>query len=84
MNIITPGHRYELPNFESPENGGQIIQFIHKEPVDAGAGSTVLETINDGTTNEALLEVLIDRMGFYNQSSHAVKMQSSLLSWKNV
>ncbi len=64
MRTITPGHRYELANFENKEEPGQILQFIHKEPVEEG--STELKTISDGTTNEELLEVLIDRMNFLN------------------
>ena len=49
MKEITPGHRYELANFENPDQPGQIIQFIQKEPKEEG--STELVTISDGTTN---------------------------------
>lgn len=56
------GHQYELSNFENKDQQGQILQFIHKEP--KKAGSTELVTISDGTTNEEVLEVLIDRMNF--------------------
>lgn len=106
MKVLTPGHKYELDNFEpnrpsndvskglrkdayelclaieacgaSPqlthavtlasalgdkigilENGNQALQFIEKIPT--GEGSE-LKTINNGTTNEELLRVLIDRM----------------------
>lgn len=58
MKILRPGHRYELANFEGGPS--QIIQFIEKTPV--SAGSPELKTVNDGTTNEELLRVLIDRM----------------------
>ena len=57
-----PGHQYELSNFENKDQQGQILQFIHKEPKEEG--STELITISDGTTNEEVLEVLIDRMNF--------------------
>ena len=57
-----PGHQYELSNFENKDQQGQILQFIHKEPKEEG--STELITISDGTTNEEILEVLIDRMNF--------------------
>ena len=57
-----PGHQYELSNFEKKDQQGQILQFIHKEPKEEG--STELITISDGTTNEEILEVLIDRMNF--------------------
>ena len=61
MKTITPGHRYELANFENPEQPGQIVQFIEKQPI--VDGSPVLVTVNDGTTNEEVLRVLIDRLG---------------------
>ena len=56
------GHQYELSNFENKDQQGQILQFIHKEPKEED--STELVTISDGTTNEEVLEVLIDRMNF--------------------
>jgi hypothetical protein len=55
---IRPGHLYQLKNFED-ETHFQILQFIEKEP--KFAGSAELVTIADGTTNEAVLEMLIDR-----------------------
>jgi hypothetical protein len=58
MKILTPNHRYELENFEHPEQSGQIIQFIEKEPDTLGNAVT----INDGTTNEEVLKMLIDRL----------------------
>lgn len=58
---LVKGHRYIAPNFVHPDNG-QTIQFVHKEPV--APGSTELELIDDGTTNEEVLAVLIDRMQF--------------------
>lgn len=59
MKILIPGHRYALANFErtQPE---QELQFIQKEPVEPG--STTLKTISDGTTNEEVLAVIIDRL----------------------
>lgn len=62
MTVLTPGHTYELSNFENKDVAGQTLQFIHKEPIHEG--TTDLKTISDGTTNEELLEVLIDRMKF--------------------
>lgn len=59
MKVLRPGHRYELANFEKQQEPGQQIQFIEKEP--AAEGSTELVTVNDGTTNEEVLKVLIDR-----------------------
>lgn len=62
MKVQIEGHRYELSNFENKESQGQILQFIQKEP--RIEGFTELITINDGTTNEEVLEVLINRMQF--------------------
>lgn len=62
MKKLTTGHRYELANFENKEAEGQIIQFIQKEPIEVG--STELKTVSDGTTNEEILAVLIDRMNY--------------------
>lgn len=62
MKNIVEGHKYELANFENKEESGQILQFIHKEPLQVG--SAELKTISDGTTNEEVLEALIDRISF--------------------
>ncbi len=62
MKVLVEGHRYELSNFEDKEVAGQNLQFIHKEPKEEG--STELKTVSDGTTNEEVLEVLIDRMKY--------------------
>jgi hypothetical protein len=65
MKVIDAGHRYELDHFESyglPGLPVQTLQFIKKEPivnVDAE-----LQTVTDGTTNEEVLRVLIDRMRY--------------------
>jgi hypothetical protein len=61
MTNLTPGHLYVAANFEDPSKG-QLIQFIEKRP-NADDG-TKLDTINDGTTNEEVLAVLIDRLNF--------------------
>lgn len=62
MQIKVEGHQYEMSNFENKYQSGQILQFIHKEPNE----SNELITISDGTTNEEVLEVLINRMNFLN------------------
>lgn len=62
MKNLVAGHTYELSNFEKKDEKGQVLQFIHKELI----GSTELKTISDGTTNEEVLEALIDRMNFLN------------------
>jgi hypothetical protein len=73
MKIITEGHKYELESFEG--RNPQVIQFIEKvsaeeyqslNPFAVVNNGTQLYTINDGTTNEELLAVLIDRLTFLN------------------
>lgn len=61
MKTIVPGHRYTVPHFEITTNF-HTIQFIHKEPNPKEPTNLVL--IDDGTTNEEVLKVLIDRMQF--------------------
>lgn len=64
MKVIKPGHLYELESMEGTIN--QPIQFIEKEKIDKHPTDSRLDgefiTINDGTTNEEVLEVLIDRL----------------------
>lgn len=62
MRILIDGHRYVADNFENPGDG-QTIQFIEKVS-DFVAGGNALVTVNDGTTNEEVLAVLINRMQF--------------------
>lgn len=64
MKVLTPGHKYALANHADP-GACQIIQFIEKEPDPMNPGGLAL--VNDGTTNEELLRVLIDRLQFLNQ-----------------
>lgn len=84
MKTLTEGHKYHLDNFED-KSKGQIIQFIEKTE---GKNNTLV-TVNDGTTNEELLEVLIDRLSFLNtkfpcreNSIVLTKLQESLM-WLN-
>lgn len=66
MKTLTAGHRYELENFEDKTKPGQVIQFIEKVP--QSEGSAILRTVNDGTTNEEVIKMLIDRMqSLYNK-----------------
>lgn len=60
MKILRPNHRYELQNFDQQADPGQVIQFIEKEQVTSDSPNLV--TIHDGTTNEEVLRVLIDRL----------------------
>lgn len=80
MKAITNGYRYKVSNFDNTDEH-QVIQFIQKD--ESG------ETISDGTTNEELLEVLIDRITFLNNkfpcrenSIVVTKLEESLM-WLN-
>ena len=63
MKIIEEGHVYSLENFEG-DGSSQEISFIKKAPV--SPDSLDLETIINGTTNEEVLKVLINRIQFLN------------------
>lgn len=76
------GHKYELASFEG--GAPQTLQFIEKSPM--SEGSSEMKTINDGTTNEEVLEMLIDRTThLYNNfpseetASAIVKMIEALM-----
>lgn len=58
MKVLITDHRYELASFEG--RNPQTLQFIHKVPDEADP--TKLNTVSDGTTNEEVLAVLIDRL----------------------
>jgi len=79
MQILTPGHKYLLRSFEATT--GQILQFIEKDV----AGNT----INDGTTNEEVLAMLIDRCKLLGEklpsreTSIAVTKLEEALLWFN-
>lgn len=78
MKVITPGHKYELDHFENFGLEGcpvQSLQFIEKVPASESHNypnlpnyglpdKNDLVTVNDGTTNEEVLRVLIDRMNY--------------------
>jgi hypothetical protein len=61
MVSIKDGHLYHLLDFES-NVPMQKIQFIEKETVDGE-----LRLVNDGTTNEEVLKVLIHRIQTLNK-----------------
>lgn len=92
MNILTEGHKYELDHFEAyglPGLPVQTLQFIEKVPVQLDSNTTELRTVNDGTTNEEVLRVLIDRMNYLQKKfpcrENAIvitKLEESLM-WLN-
>lgn len=86
MKIIVPGHTYTLSNFEKTTELDQVLQFIHKEPKE---GSTELVTVANGTTNEEVLEALIDRMNYLQakfpcrENAIAITNMEQALMWLN-
>lgn len=87
MKVITEGHTYELGNFEEKESKGQVIQFICKEPKESG--STEFITVNDGTTNEEIIEMLVDRLLYLQnkfpcrENAIAITKLEESLMWLN-
>ncbi len=87
MENITPGHLYVLENFEDKTKEGQHLQFIEKIPLPDQPG--VLRTVNDGTTNEEVLAVLIDRLNFLQakfpcrENAIAITHIETALLWLN-
>lgn len=61
MTTVTTGHLYYLDNFENKMET-QAIQFIEKKPELEGYPKLI--TVNDGTTNEEVLAMMIDRMNY--------------------
>ncbi len=64
MKVITEGHAYVCQNQED-KSQGQLILFINKKPI-AHDATGRMETVFDGTTNEEVLLVLINRLEFLN------------------
>lgn len=88
MKVLNQGHTYFLHNMEAPLAEGQLIHFIQKEPVEGDAYGTMLTT-QQGTSNEEVLEMLIDRMNFLQNAfpcrENAIvitKLEESLM-WLN-
>lgn len=63
MKILREGHRYELAAYEGGEP--QVVQFIEKVP--AIGPDRPMVTMRDGTTNEEVLLMLIDRLNSLNE-----------------
>lgn len=86
---ITPGHKYILNNFEKTDEVPQTLQFIEKQPDPEDCTGHTMRTEHNGTTNEALLEVLIDRLNYLNkkfpsrENSIAIANIEQALMWLN-
>jgi cell division protein YceG involved in septum cleavage len=82
MKVLGMGHTYELDNVES---GIQTLQFIRKEEKDGK-----LETMINGTTNEQVIAVLIDRTKFLDEKNPSdfnkdaiQNLEAALLAFQN-
>lgn len=69
--VVEPGHVYDLHDTELSEEPGHVnktrIQFMRKEP--RQAGDSELEVTLEGTTNEAVVAVLLDRMRYLDSAN---------------
>jgi len=63
MKTVIPGYVYELASYK-PDGTSQILQFGHTAPT--APGDNVLEELEDGTTTEEVIMVLMDRLTFLN------------------
>ncbi len=85
MKAIIKGHQYELKNLEDPKVT-QTISFIQKVPA-TPAPESELETKMDGTTNEEVIAMLIDRMKYLNaqmpcrENGYAITLLEKAQSW---
>ena len=61
MKILTEGHQYSLSNFEENDTE-QTIQFIEK--IKGNSDGDDLVTVNNGTTNEEVLAVIVNRLQY--------------------
>ena len=81
MKILTPGHRYVLDNFEQKDQQGQTLQFIEKRVTEEGEPAVAgqLITVHDGTTNEEVLAMLIDRLEFLYAKMASVETATAIV-----
>ncbi|HEU0061375.1 MAG TPA: hypothetical protein VFR19_15960 [Hyphomicrobiaceae bacterium] len=63
MKTVVPGYVYELASHKA-NGGAQILEFVHKAP--QAAGDETLVEVDDGTTTEEVIMVLMDRLTFLN------------------
>jgi len=86
MQCIDLGHSYLLKDFEGDKHSQQL-DFIKKVPVEEG--STELKTVVNGTTNEEVLAVLIDRLNYLQskfpcrENAVAITHIETALLWLN-
>jgi hypothetical protein len=69
MNVLTPGHIYEIHNVDSPTNSTQRIEFVQRRSDDA----KLLEVYKEGILAQELLRVLIDRTLYLNAEAPCIE-----------
>lgn len=78
MQVVEKGHEYLL-------QGGQQLLFINKKPKEEGGKE--LELVHDGTTNEELIDVLLDRLSYLDElmpcmeNKQAIKSLTTAQDW---
>lgn len=86
METIVAAHKYKLRNQEDPDSY-QVLSFIRKGLIDPDDHDSKLATIEDGTTTEEVLQVLIDRVTKLNsqwpcrENSLAITNLEQALMW---
>lgn len=83
MKFIEPGHVYQLQNVE--RNGGvsfQEISFMQKEPV--SEGSSELDIVRVGTTNEEVIAMMIDRFEYLQEKVPCKENEAALVALRQV
>jgi len=96
MKVYVEGHSYTVENFESDST--QVINFIHKLPAKEAVERGIIEdsadlapetlvTVTEGTTNEELLKVLINRTQYLQskfpcrENENAITKMEEALMW---
>lgn len=91
MKVLDIGHQYELDNFEKDGSPNQTLQFIKKtlKDVEPATSDGTMITVANGTTNEEVLKVLIDRLYSLQskfscrENSIAITKLEEALMWLN-
>lgn len=64
MKIVERGHVYQLDHLDN--SGSQTVTFIKKE-IDPENSEGAMRTAIEGTTNEEVLYMLLDRLEYLNE-----------------
>lgn len=88
MQVLREGHQYSLQSFQNKE-AFQTLQFIEKVPNPNSEEPGALMTLNDGTTNEEVIEMLVDRLQYLQakfpcrENAIAITKLDEALLWLN-